>query len=123
MYLLSVCYPADSAQPDPEDLKHITRDVTAVGQEMVARGVWIFSGGLSDSSSATTVVNQKGDTVLTDGPFMESKEQIGGFTILEAADLDEAIEWARKLSAASTTPIEVRPFTHSTSTLKGKIHA
>jgi len=56
------------------------------------------------------VFEQDGEAVLTDGPFIESKEQIGGFTVIEAADLDEAIAWARKQSRATTTPIEVRPF-------------
>ena len=114
LYLLSVCYPAGSVQPPPDALEAIMRDATAVGEEMVAKGVWVFSGGLSDASTATTVLEQDGEAVITDGPFIEAKEQIGGFTILEAADLDEAIVWARKQSHAITTPIEIRPFVHAT---------
>lgn len=114
LYQLSVCYPAGSVQPEPATLETIMRDVSAVGQQMVDAGVWVFSGGLGDPSTATTVLEQDGDVVLTDGPFIESKEQIGGLTILEASDLDEAIAWARKVSAATTTPIEVRPFVHAT---------
>ncbi len=114
LYLLSVCYPADATQPSPDALEKIMRDVSAVGDEMVAQGVWVFSGGLSDASTATTVLEADGEPVITDGPFIEAKEQIGGFTILEVADLDEAIVWARKQSHATTTPIEIRPFAHAT---------
>ena len=111
-YLLSVCYPADSQQPDPATLDRIMVDVSALSDELVAKGAWVFGGGLFPPSTATTVVVQNGQTVLTDGPFIESKEQIGGITIIEAADLDEALEWARRSSQATTTPIEGRPFAH-----------
>lgn len=110
LYLLSVCYPADSTRPPAAELERIISDVTAVGVEQKQRGTWVFGGGLADPSSATTVLSDNGDVVLTDGPFIESKEQIGGFSIIEARDLDEAIEWARLTSAATRTPIEVRPF-------------
>jgi hypothetical protein len=109
-YLLSVCYPAGSTQPAPDLLTKIMSDVSAVQKEMQAAGVWLFSGGLHSPSSATVLRHQNGDIVTTDGPFIESKEQIGGITILKAADLDAAIAWARKLARAVTTPIEVRPF-------------
>ncbi len=68
------------------------------------------AAGLHDSSSATVLRHHNGDLVTTDGPFIESKEQIGGITILKAPDLDAAIAWARKLARAVTTPVEVRPF-------------
>ena len=110
-YLLSVCYPAESTQPSPEALKRIMSDVGAVRKEMQDAGVWLFSGGLHPPSSATVLRHQDGEIVITDGPFIESKEQIGGLTILKAPDLDAAITWARKLARAATTPIEVRPFT------------
>jgi hypothetical protein len=110
-YLLSVCYPAESTQPPPDVLKRIMSDVGAVRKEMQVAGVWLFSGGLHPSSSATVLRHQDGEIVITDGPFIESKEQIGGLTILRAPDLDAAIAWARKLARALTTPIEVRPFT------------
>jgi hypothetical protein len=109
-YLLSVCYPAGSTQPTPDLLTKIMSDVSAVQKEMQAAGVWLFSGGLHSPSSATVLRHQNGDIVTTDGPFIESKEQIGGITILKAPDLDAAIAWARKLARAVTTPIEVRPF-------------
>jgi hypothetical protein len=109
-YLLSVCYPAGSTQPAPDVLRKIMSDVSAVRKEMQAAGVWLFSGGLHLPSSATVLRHQNGEIVTTDGPFIESKEQIGGITILNAPDLDAAIAWARKLARAVTTPIEVRPF-------------
>lgn len=109
-YLLSVCYPAGGTQPAPEALKKIMQDVHAVQREMQDAGAWIFSGGLHPPSTATVLRHQDGGVVMTDGPFIESKEQIGGITILRAADLDAALAWARKLARATTTPIEVRPF-------------
>jgi hypothetical protein len=109
-YLLSVCYPADSTMPPPEALQRIMRDVGAVHAEMQAAGVWIFGGGLAPPDSATVLRQQNGEVVTTDGPFIESKEQIGGFSIVNAPDLDAALVWARKLVRAIGTPIEVRPF-------------
>jgi hypothetical protein len=109
-YLLSVCYPAGSSQPPPAALNKIMSDVVALQTEMQSAGVWVFSGGLHASDSATVLRHQNGDMVLTDGPFIESKEQIGGITIVLVPDLDSALFWARKLARATTTPIEVRPF-------------
>jgi len=109
-YLLSVCYPAGGTQPPPDALQRIMRDVHAVQKEMQSAGVWVFSGGLHPSGAATVVRHQGGELVITDGPFIESKEQIGGITILKAADLDAALGWGRKLARAIGTPIEVRPF-------------
>lgn len=109
-YLLTVCYPAAATQPAPDALQKIMRDVHAVQKDMQAAGAWVFSGGLAPANSATVLRHQSGDIVMTDGPFIESKEQIGGITILKAADLDAALSWARKMAIATTTPIEVRPF-------------
>ena len=109
-YLLSVCYPAGGKPPPPDALQRIMRDVHAVQKEMQAAGVWIFSGGLTPPSSATMLRHQGGDVITTDGPFIESKEQIGGITVLKAPDLDAALGWGRKLARAIGTPIEVRPF-------------
>lgn len=109
-YLLTVCYPAGATQPAPDALRRIMQDVHAVQSEMQAAGCWVFSGGLHPANTATVLRHQGGDVITTDGPFIESKEQIGGITILEAPDLDAALAWARKLARATTTPIEVRPF-------------
>jgi len=109
-YLLSVCYPAGGTQPPPDALQRIMRDVHAVQKEMQSAGVWVFSGGLHPPSAATVLRHHGSEIVTTDGPFIESKEQIGGITILKAPDLDVALGWGRKLALAIGTPIEVRPF-------------
>jgi len=107
-YLLSI-YQPDGAPPPPEVLGPIMRDVGAIRDEMKSAGAWVFTAGLLPASSAT-VVRSKADKVLTtDGPFVEGKEHIGGFTIIRAPDLDAALEWGRKLARATTLPIEVRP--------------
>jgi hypothetical protein len=108
-YLLNVCYPADSTRPSPEALERVMRDVTAVNKDMKAAGAWIFAGGLYPPSSATVVRPGNGELLLTDGPFIESKEQIGGFSLIRAPDLDAALGWARKLALAIGVPIEIRP--------------
>jgi hypothetical protein len=109
-YLLSVCYPAGGTQPPPDVLQRIMRDVHAIQKEMQAANVWVFSGGLHPANTATVLRQQGGDLVLTDGPFIESKEQIGGITIVKVPDLDAALGWGRKLAHAIGVPIEVRPF-------------
>jgi len=109
-YLLSVCYPAGGKPPPPDALQRIMRDVHAIQGEMQSAGVWVFSGGLHPANTATVLRHQGGDVVTTDGPFIESKEQIGGITIVKAPDLDAALGWGRKLARAIGTPIEVRPF-------------
>jgi hypothetical protein len=72
-------------------------------------GAWVFTAGLHAASAATVVRVKEGQPLVTDGPFAEGKEHIGGFTIIEAPDLDGALGWARKLARATTLPIEVRP--------------
>lgn len=110
-YLLSI-YQPDGPPPPPEVLDPIMRDLEAVNAELRAAGAWVFAGGLHPPSTAT-VVRLKDDEVLTtDGPYIEGKEHIGGFTVIRANDLDAALEWGRKLARAITLPIEVRPFQH-----------
>jgi hypothetical protein len=108
-YLLSV-YQPDGEPPPPPVLDKIMRDVATVRQEMVAAGAWVFSGGLTPTSSATVVHLKDGEVLTIDGPYSEGKEHIGGFSIVKAPDLDAALEWGRKLARATTLPIEVRPF-------------
>lgn len=108
-YLLSIQQP-DGPAPPPEDLDPIMRDVAAVEREMKTAGAWVFSGGLHAPSTATVVRVQGGDVLMTDGPYTEGKEHIGGITIVRADDLDAALAWGRKLAAATTLPVEVRPF-------------
>ena len=108
-YLLSI-YQPNGPTPPPEVLDRVMRDVRALVEEIKSAGVWVFNGGLHPPATAT-VVRVKGDEVLiTDGPFTEGKEHIGGFLIVKAPDLDAALEWARKAARVITLPIEVRPF-------------
>jgi hypothetical protein len=112
-YLLSVCYPGDAVQPDDGTIARIMADVEAINADMIAAGSWVFSGGLHDPSTATVVTDDKGRVVLSDGPFIESKEQVGGITVVDVADLDSALGWASQMTKAIGVPIEVRPFVHA----------
>jgi len=109
-YLLSVLQPTGGTAPPPETLQKIMRNVYALRDEMKSAGAWVFSGGLHDPSTATVLRPQPDDVLTIDGPFTESKEYIGGFSIIKAADLDAALAWGRKLATATTLAIEVRPF-------------
>jgi hypothetical protein len=109
-YLLSV-YQPDGDPPPPDTLEPIMRDVNAVKREMQEAGVWVFSGGLHPASTATVLRAKDGDVLITDGPYVEGKEHLGGFTIIRAPDLDSALDWGRKVArAVRLIPVEVRPF-------------
>ena len=108
-YLLSVIQP-DGPAPAAEVLETISRDLDALNQELKDAGAWVFAGGLHPPSTATVVRVEDGEVLMTDGPFAEGKEHIGGFTVVRAPDLDAALEWGRRLAQATTLPIEVRPF-------------
>jgi hypothetical protein len=108
-YLLSVFQP-DGPIPAPEVLASISRDLDVLNGELKAAGAWVFSGGLCPPGTSTVVRARDGDVLMTDGPYAEGKEHLGGFTVIAAPDLDAAIVWAHKLAAATTLPIEVRPF-------------
>jgi hypothetical protein len=108
-YLLSV-YQPEGPMPSPEFLEKVSQDLDALNKEMKAAGAWVFSGGLNSPSTATVVRAQGDDVVTTDGPFAEGKEYLGGFTIVNAPDLDAALDWGRKITMITTLPIEVRPF-------------
>ncbi|MFI9106388.1 YciI family protein [Streptomyces fildesensis] len=108
-YLLSVMQP-EGEPPAPEVLQEIRRNVEALHEELKAAGAWVFAGGLHAPSTATVVRLQDGDVLTTDGPYLEGKEYLGGLSIVEAPDLDAALEWGRKSARATTLPIEVRPF-------------
>ncbi len=108
-YLLSVVQP-DGPVPTASELEKIMSDVHALNDEMRAAGAWVFSGGLHASSTATVLRADGDDVLMTDGPFAEGKEQIGGLSIVRAEDLDGALEWGRRLARATTLTIEVRPF-------------
>ena len=108
-YLLSI-YQPDGDPPSADVLTQIMRDVDAVRDELRSAGAWVFSGGLHEPSTATVIHPRRLDMPMTDGPYIEGKEHIGGLTIIKTANLDEALEWGRKLAHATTLPTEVRPF-------------
>ncbi|MBB3081857.1 YciI family protein [Geodermatophilus sabuli] len=107
-YLLTI-YQPDGEAPPPEFLEPIMRDLDTVNREMREAGAWVFAGGLHPPETATVLRAEGEDVLLTDGPYVEAKEHVGGFTVVEAPDLDAALEWGRKLARAITLPIEVRP--------------
>jgi hypothetical protein len=107
-YLLSLIQP-DGPMPAPEVLGPIMRDVAAVTERMRAAGAWVFSAGLHPAETATVVRPAGEDFLVTDGPYVEAKEHVGGFTIVEAEDLDAALAWGREVARATTLPVEVRP--------------
>ena len=108
-YLLSI-YQPDGAPPPPEVLDPIMAKLAALNDDMRRAGVWVFAAGLHPPSTATVVRARGGQTLMTDGPYLEGKEHIGGFTVIEAPDLDAALAWGTRLAEIVTLPIEVRPF-------------
>lgn len=108
-YLLSIYQPGDGSPPPPEVLQPIMRDVVALHEDMKAAGALVLTGGLYPPSTATVLRAEGAEVLMTDGPYIESKEHLGGFTVIHAPDLDAALEWGRKLARAVTLPIEVRP--------------
>jgi len=109
-YLLAL-YKADDAVITPERSRQVWAGVNALGDKMTDAGVFVFKSGLRGGSQAATVVRQSGaDFLVTDGPYTETKEHLAGFWIIDVADLDAALEWAKLAAAAEQRPIEVRPF-------------
>ena len=109
-YLLSVAMIDGEPVPAHDDMQRAFQQVDRFNAELQSSGAWVFGGGLMPASSATVVRDQAGDVLVTDGPFTESKEHIGGFWVIEAADLDAALAWAAKATRACEKPVEVRPF-------------
>jgi hypothetical protein len=116
-YLLSI-YQPEGAIPAADALADVARKLTAFIDEAKRAGAWVFNGGLHPPGTAAVVRVTRGKPLITDGPFTETKEHIGGFVIVKANDLDAALEWARKLAEAlilpgsdgPSLPVEVRPF-------------
>ncbi|MGB0034641.1 MAG: YciI family protein [Candidatus Acidiferrales bacterium] len=109
-YLVAIHLP-DNFNPSAADEAAMGRDIDTLNEEMVAAGVRIFVGGLTPVREAKSLRAQPDGKVLaTDGPYLETKEHIGGFWVLEVADLDQALAWGRKAVVACRVPVEVRAF-------------
>lgn len=108
-YLLSI-YQPDGEAPEPAFLAEVGKRLHVLNEELRDNGSWVFTGGLHAPDTATVVRHRDGRSLVTDGPYLEGKEHIGGFWVITAPDLDAALEWAKKAAEATTLPIEVRPF-------------
>ena len=109
-YLLAVHMVEGEPTPPEDQIQQAYKAVDAFNAELQSAGVWVFAGGLHPPETATVVRSQNGQVVTTDGPFAETKEQLGGFWVIGVPDLDAALAWAAKGSEACGAPVEVRPF-------------
>ena len=108
-YLVSIYHPDDYDGSLEDDAMH--RDIDKLNEEMVAAGARLFVGGLGPTTGARSIrARRDGELVVTDGPYLETKEHVGGLWVLEAENLDEAMAWGRKAAVACRTPVEVREF-------------
>ena len=105
-YLLTI-YQPDGPPPEREILAKVGAELHQLNEDIKSAGSWVFTGGLHPPYSATTV---RPDGMMTDGPYLEGKEHVGGFWVIDAVDLDDALIWGRRAAAATGLPIEVRPF-------------
>ena len=117
IYMLSVHHSPDAPPPPPEEMQKAFKQVDEFNAEVKAAGAWVFAGGLEAPEIATVVNAKNAEVIITDGPFAETKEQLGGFWVISAPDLDAALEWAKKGSIACMGPVEVRPFQADTEEL------
>lgn len=109
-YLVAIHHP-DDYDPSASEDEAMSRAIDALNDEMVAAGVRIFVGGLRPAGSAKSLrVQANGEVLASDGPYLETTEHVGGFWVLEAADLEEALQWGRKAAVACRAPVEVRAF-------------
>ena len=109
-YLLAVQHDYAAPMPPDDQIPAAFGEVDRVDAELRRADAWVFAGGLASPESATVVRVAAGNTTVTDGPFAETKEQLGGFWVIRCADLDQALAWAAKCARACREPIEVRPF-------------
>jgi hypothetical protein len=109
-YLMSIYQPDGAVKPPPARLAEIMREIDVMNQELRAANCWVFAGGLHEPDTATVVRVKDGEMLTTDGPYVEGKEHIGGFSVINAPDLDAALGWGRRLAKITGLPIEVRPF-------------
>ena len=109
-YMLSVHMVEGAEVPAPDEIQRMYKEVDVFNQKLQDQGLWVFAGGLHPANTATVVRVQNGEVLTSDGPFAESKEQLGGFWIVDAPDLDAALALAAEGSVACGAPVEVRPF-------------
>lgn len=109
-FLLSVHNGEESPYATTEEMEQAFADTGALNDQMQAAGVWVFAGGLMPASTASVVRVSAGSLLHTDGPYLEAKEHIGGFWVLDVADADEARAWAERATVACRGAVEVRPF-------------
>jgi hypothetical protein len=107
-YLISLFSPP-GPPPEDLDLTRVMADLEVVNDDIRAAGGWVFAGGLGDLESAT-VIRAQGDVLVTDGPFLEAREHLGGISVVRAPDLDVVMGWATRIAKATGLPVEVRPF-------------
>ena len=117
-YLLSI-YQPDGVTPSPDQLAPVMERIAKLNEDLQRAGAWVFAGGLHPADVSTVVRVRGHDTLVTDGPYLEAKEHIGGFSVIDAPDLDAALGWAKRLSETLVLPgqdtglaVEVRPFQH-----------
>ncbi len=113
-YLLSVHMVEGEGYPSEAEMQQAFKDVDALNEEIKKAGAWVFAGGLEPADVATVVREDNGQILTTDGPFVEGKEHIGGFWVIQAKDLDEALAWAKRATVACRGAVEVRPFQEDT---------
>jgi hypothetical protein len=109
-YLISFYQPGDGTPAPPEVLEPVMREIATIKRDLEAANCWVFGNGLHPPSTATVLRAQGDDVLLTDGPFVEGKEHVGGLMIIDAPDLDDALQWGLRYARATRLPIEVRPF-------------
>jgi hypothetical protein len=108
-YVLNM-YQPEGPIPPPEFLAEVMRKLDIVNEEIRDAGSWVFTGGLHPPSASTVLRRRDDEVLITDGPYTEGKEHIGGFWIIEAEDLDAALDWGRRIIGVTGLPVEVRPF-------------
>ena len=109
-YLMSVYMVEGAEEPSPEAIQRSYAAVDVFNKKLQDHGAWVFAGGLHPAQTSTVVRVHNGDVLTSDGPFAESKEQLGGFWVITAPDLDAALTWAREATVACAAPVELRPF-------------
>jgi hypothetical protein len=110
-FLVAVQHPENYQLPEGAEGEAMINEIHALNREMIAAGVRDFAGGLQTAGKAKSVRKQAGgEVIVTDGPYLEAKEYAGGIWLLKCADIDEAVEWARKATVACRVPVEVREF-------------